>query len=148
MSADETKVAAVGRMVLPHETVRSMPLQPYDDNYSNAALRVGDVDHYPQRRVGEFIGIVVSNGWVNDEYKHVVLKVHEHALKALPKRIEKLQAEIAKLQSALSDPALYARDRAGFDKTAAGLHEREAALAAAEHEWLELELKREEIEGA
>ena len=30
----------------------------------------------------------------------------------------------------------------------AGLHEREAALAAAEHEWLELELKREEIEGA
>jgi ATP-binding cassette subfamily F protein uup len=72
----------------------------------------------------------------------------EHALKALPARIEKLQSEIAKLQAALADPALYARDRAGFDKVAAGLHEREAALAAAEHEWLELELKREEIEGA
>ena len=52
------------------------------NNYTNAALRVGDVDHYPQRLVGEFIGIVVSNDWVNDEYKHVVLKVHEHALKA------------------------------------------------------------------
>jgi ATP-binding cassette subfamily F protein uup len=72
----------------------------------------------------------------------------EHALKALPARIEKLQAEIARLQAALADPALYARDRAGFDKVAAGLHEREAALAVAEHEWLELELKREEIEGA
>jgi ATP-binding cassette subfamily F protein uup len=72
----------------------------------------------------------------------------EHALKSLPGRIAKLQAEIAKLQAALADPALYARDRAGFDELAAGLHEREAALAAAEHEWLELELKREEIEGA
>ena len=72
----------------------------------------------------------------------------EHALKSLPDRIEKLQAEIAKLQALLADPSLYARDRATFDKATAGLHEREAALAAAEHEWLELELKREEIEGA
>jgi dihydroorotate dehydrogenase electron transfer subunit len=52
------------------------------DNYTNAALRAGDVDPYPQRLVGEFIGTVVSNDWVNEEYKHVVLKVHEHALKA------------------------------------------------------------------
>jgi dihydroorotate dehydrogenase electron transfer subunit len=51
-------------------------------NYTNSALRIGDVDPYPQRRVGEFIGIVVSNDGVNDEYKHVVLKVHEQALKA------------------------------------------------------------------
>ena len=58
-----------------------LTLEP-NDNYTNAALRVGDVDLYPQRRVGEFIGIVVSNASVNDEYKHVVLKVHEQALKA------------------------------------------------------------------
>ena len=58
-----------------------MPRKP-NENYTNAALRVGDADPYPQRRVGEFIGIVVSNAWVNDEYKHVVLKVHEQALKA------------------------------------------------------------------
>ena len=64
-----------------YETARPMPLEP-NDSYSNAALRVGDVDPYPQRRVGEFIGNVVSNAWVNDEYKHVVLKVHEQALKA------------------------------------------------------------------
>src|SRR4051812_37045716 len=53
-----------------------------NDNYSNAALRIGDVDTYPQRKVGEFAGIVVSNDWVNDEYKLVVLRVHEQALKA------------------------------------------------------------------
>ena len=58
-----------------------MPRKP-NENYTNAALQVGDADPYPQRRVGEFIGIVVSNNSVNDEYKHVVLKVHEHALKA------------------------------------------------------------------
>jgi dihydroorotate dehydrogenase electron transfer subunit len=58
-----------------------MPLDA-NDNYTSSALRVGDVDHYPQRSVGEFIGIVVSNEWVNDEYKHLVLRVHEQALKA------------------------------------------------------------------
>lgn len=52
------------------------------DKYTNSALRPGDVDSYPQRLVGEFLGTVVSNHSVNEEYKHVVLKVHEHALKA------------------------------------------------------------------
>jgi dihydroorotate dehydrogenase electron transfer subunit len=51
-------------------------------NYTNSALRIGDVDPYPQRLVGEFIATVVSNAWVNDEYKHIVLKAHEQALKA------------------------------------------------------------------
>jgi dihydroorotate dehydrogenase electron transfer subunit len=50
--------------------------------YTSAALRIGDVDPYPQRLVGEFIGLVVANYSVNDEYNHVVLKVHAHALKA------------------------------------------------------------------
>jgi dihydroorotate dehydrogenase electron transfer subunit len=58
-----------------------MSFEP-SDKYTNSALRVGDADTYPERLVGEFIGTVVSNDWVNDEYKHIVLKVHEHALKA------------------------------------------------------------------
>ena len=51
-------------------------------NYTNSALRIGDADPYPQRLVGEFIGTVVSNQWVNGEYKHLILGVHPHALKA------------------------------------------------------------------
>jgi dihydroorotate dehydrogenase electron transfer subunit len=51
-------------------------------NYTNSALRRGDRDPYPQRLVGEFIGTVVSNAWVNQEYKHLVLRVHEQALTA------------------------------------------------------------------
>jgi dihydroorotate dehydrogenase electron transfer subunit len=55
---------------------------PTDANgkYTNSALRVGDTDHYPQRLVGEFIGTIVSNDFVNDEYKHLVMRVHDHAL--------------------------------------------------------------------
>jgi dihydroorotate dehydrogenase electron transfer subunit len=55
---------------------------PSYTQYTNSALRVGDQDSYPQRLVGEFIGTVVSNNWVNDEYKHLILNVHAHALKA------------------------------------------------------------------
>jgi len=58
-----------------------MHLDP-NHNYTNSALRIGDTDPYPQRLVGEFIGTVVSNESVNEEYKHIVLKVHAHALKA------------------------------------------------------------------
>ena len=58
-----------------------MTLEP-NEKYTNSALRIGDVDPYPQRLVGEFIGTVVSNTSVNEEYKHVVLKVHEQAMKA------------------------------------------------------------------
>jgi dihydroorotate dehydrogenase electron transfer subunit len=58
-----------------------MPLDP-NGKYTHSALRIGDADPYPQRKVGEFIGKVVSNNQVNDEYKHLILKVHAHALTA------------------------------------------------------------------
>jgi len=50
--------------------------------YTNSALRPGDQDNYPQRLVGEFIGTIVSNDFVNEEYKHLVMTAHEQALKA------------------------------------------------------------------
>jgi ATP-binding cassette subfamily F protein uup len=70
----------------------------------------------------------------------------QHALQSLPGRMEALQAEIAQLRTALAAPGLYARDRARFERFSAALTEKEAALAAAEEEWLELEMLREEIE--
>jgi len=53
-----------------------------DPKYTSSALRPGDHDPSPQRPAGEFIGRVVSNEWVNKEYKHLMLEVHEHALRA------------------------------------------------------------------
>jgi len=69
----------------------------------------------------------------------------QHALDALPKRIAELQAEIAALQGRLGDAGLFARDRAGFDRANAALATANAALEAAEEQWLELEMKREEL---
>jgi ABC transport system ATP-binding/permease protein len=71
----------------------------------------------------------------------------KHALEMLPSRMAALSAEIAKQQQALADPALYARDAARFAALSAALARGEAELAAAEEEWLRLELLREEIEG-
>jgi dihydroorotate dehydrogenase electron transfer subunit len=53
-----------------------------NDKYTNSALRIGAEDPYPERRVGEFIGSVAVNDWVNEEYKHLALRVHERALDA------------------------------------------------------------------
>jgi dihydroorotate dehydrogenase electron transfer subunit len=63
------------------EGMASMSLDR-NENYTHSALRIGDPDPYPQRLVGEFIGNVVTNVSVNDEYKHITVKVHAHALRA------------------------------------------------------------------
>lgn len=60
----------------------------------------------------------------------------KHRLEALPGVIEKLEAEIAKLTEFLSVPDLFSTAPEKFRKASAGLAERQAALAAAEDEWL------------
>jgi ATP-binding cassette subfamily F protein uup len=72
----------------------------------------------------------------------------KHALDTLPTRMESLRSEIARLQAFLADASSYARDPVGFDQAAAALKQAETAVAAAEDEWLALELKREALEGA
>jgi ATP-binding cassette subfamily F protein uup len=69
----------------------------------------------------------------------------KHALDTLPKTIATLQSEAAALQAKLTDPAFYARDRAGFEQTTAALGDLHAKIAAAEEQWLDLEIRREEL---
>jgi ATP-binding cassette subfamily F protein uup len=69
----------------------------------------------------------------------------KHALETLPKTIAKLQTEIDELQVKLGDPQFYARDRAAFEKVTAALGELQLKIAAAEEQWLELEILREEL---
>jgi ATP-binding cassette subfamily F protein uup len=71
----------------------------------------------------------------------------QHALNTLPATMERLAQEIGVLRKWLEDPGLYSRDPKGFATKTAALAEREAALAAAEEEWLRLEMLREELEG-
>ncbi len=56
----------------------------------------------------------------------------------LPALMERLQAEIDKLTEFLSQPDLFEKEPAKFRKASDGLSERQAALAAAEEDWLAL----------
>jgi ATP-binding cassette subfamily F protein uup len=71
----------------------------------------------------------------------------QHALKALPDTIATLQTSVRKMQARLEDPSFYARDPKAFAETSEALAAAHAELAGAEEKWLELEIKREEIEG-
>ncbi|MBV9236896.1 MAG: ATP-binding cassette domain-containing protein [Xanthobacteraceae bacterium] len=71
----------------------------------------------------------------------------KHALEKLPGEISALQTKIGALHARLSDPNLYARERAAFEQASAELAAAERDLAAAEERWLELEILREDVAG-
>ena len=52
-----------------------------EQNYSAKPLRIGENDPHPDKPTGEFISIVVSNEYVNDEYLKMVVEVPDRALK-------------------------------------------------------------------
>jgi ATP-binding cassette subfamily F protein uup len=79
--------------------------------------------------------------------KRRLLFKDKHALETLPQTIATLQAEMKGLQAKLDDPQFYARDRAGFEKVTASLSALQLKIAAAEEQWLELEILREELAG-
>ncbi len=68
-----------------------------------------------------------------------------HALKTLPKEIERLEFEIGKLKTALEKPGLYDEDPKKFNAWASELAKREKLLSEREDEWLELEMLAEEL---
>ena len=65
-----------------------------------------------------------------------------------PKTIAALQVEINELQAKLDNPQFYSRDRAAFEKVTALLGDLQLKIAAAEEQWLELEILREELTGS
>ena len=72
----------------------------------------------------------------------------QRALDELPRRMAALEAEMAELGRTLADPGLYAREPERFAAAAARLEQARSELAAAEEAWLEVELRREELERA
>ena len=70
----------------------------------------------------------------------------KHALETLPAEMERLNRDITVAQRKLSDPNLYRKDPATFARTTTALSDAQAALAAAEERWLQLEMLREELE--
>jgi len=72
----------------------------------------------------------------------------KHALETLPAAIAKMQQEAGALQAHLNDPEFYVKDRTAFEKTTSALGELQQKIAAAEEQWLALEIMREEMAGA
>ena len=72
----------------------------------------------------------------------------KHALETLPGLMQKLESEAAALEQRLADPGYFGRDAKGFDADIKRLAAIRDELARAEEQWLELEMKREELEGA
>jgi ATP-binding cassette subfamily F protein uup len=72
----------------------------------------------------------------------------KHALETLPKEIEKLDALMATINKRLADGSYYTRDPNGFAKDSAALSDAATKKAAAEEQWFELEMLREELEGS
>ena len=70
----------------------------------------------------------------------------KHALETLPQRIAGLEADIAKWNTVLADGTLYTRQPAKFAEATRSLETAQTALAAAEEQWLALEMLREELE--
>jgi len=70
----------------------------------------------------------------------------KHALETLPGKLAGWRADVDRLQRKLDDPGLFAKDPTAFAKVATDLATAQAAIAAGEDEWLQLEILREELE--
>lgn len=70
-----------------------------------------------------------------------------YRLKVLPEEMETLQATIKALTAEMADPNLYSRNAARFETASQELSAASEALDVAEMEWLELEEKREALDG-
>ncbi|WP_019643681.1 ABC-F family ATP-binding cassette domain-containing protein [Novispirillum itersonii] len=68
-------------------------------------------------------------------------------LDEFPKLMERLEAESAALEKKLADDGFYTRDPQGFAKAVEGLEALKAEQAAAEEQWLEIEMLKEELGG-
>jgi ATP-binding cassette subfamily F protein uup len=71
----------------------------------------------------------------------------KHALETLPKKMDELRETMGKLRVLLDDAGLYARDPKKFADASEVYAKAELELSVAEEEWLELEIRREELGG-
>jgi ATP-binding cassette subfamily F protein uup len=70
------------------------------------------------------------------------------ALESLPGKIGAAQEKLAAIEAEMADPALFSKDPDGFAARAKAHDALKADIEAMESQWLELEMLREEIEGA
>ena len=70
----------------------------------------------------------------------------KHALEMLPGKIASLHDEIAVMEKKLADTELFTRDPKAFQKIMTRHEKAKTEITQFEHQWLELEMMREELE--
>ncbi|WP_296425018.1 ATP-binding cassette domain-containing protein [Yoonia sp.] len=113
-----------------------------------AVVYAGGWTDYRAQRGGDFTEAAVASKPLAKKDKATEKKsgaglsfTERHRLESLPNVIETLGAEIAKLEELLSDPDLFTKQPAKFQKASDALVARQNALSDAEEEWLALEEK-------
>jgi len=71
----------------------------------------------------------------------------KYALETLPAKIEALKRELSILEVELADPKLFTQNAARFETVSQRHKKANDEMAAAENQWLEIEILREELEG-
>ena len=87
----------------------------------------------------------VREGSVTTPQRRKLSFKEKHALDTLPETIGDLEAEIAELSKRLADPKLFVADPKAFTAATERLGAAQLELTAAEEQWLELELLKEEL---
>ena len=153
---DAAAVEALAQRTLGHRLVTSVisfdpdgKVREYAGGYSDmAAQRRDSKSIAPEvKREKKTKSSVKTKNPTGNKKRKLSFK-EKHALETLPKEMEVLHADIDRLHDLLSDPDLYGRDAAAYEQATVSLRAAEQRLDAAEEEWLELEMLREEIEGA
>ena len=123
----------------------------YAGGYSDMlAQRGGEKldDRAPRQKKGEQPKKHADGPAAKNEPAKKLSYKQKFALENLPKRMSEAEAKVVALEGRMADPSFYGRDPWGFQTVAAELDALRSDLAAMEEEWLELEMLREEIEGA
>lgn len=71
---------------------------------------------------------------------------HKFRLEKLPEEMAALEIKITEYEKSLSDPDLYSKNPKRFEEVSEALQKAQNQLSAAEEEWLELEMLKEELE--
>ena len=111
----------------------------YAGGWSDYQAQKSKIETTTTRKLNNSKKVERSN--VNRQTNRITF-TEKHQLKILPKKIERLEAEISKLEEFLSQPDLFNCHPVKFKKATEILIERQKKLTLTELEWLELEEKK------
>ena len=119
----------------------------YPGGYSDMLIQRGaGVETFEKQAKLEAASKPVANAkQATGQQKRKLSFKEKHALETLPGEMAKLEAEIKRLTHMMSDPQLFSKDPAAFEKASLGLSQAQEKLATAEEEWLRLEMLKEEL---